>query len=213
MNDYPPAVRREARLAKKCLYLGTGDPVCTYCGVTDCCCLLQPQTSAKGAIRCRNCDAKRKRVSANALERKREKFAAAGYPDPSCVVCDEADLRTLELDHLAGEANSAFVEPLCLNCHAKKSDEAEDEPWAPLRLRDPERGALAIQAAFEFGGAAVLTLIVAYDGDGASARSIFLLALATALVAWALWNLAADKGLTRALGPGYGHVITAEVPR
>lgn len=84
---------------------------------------------------------------------------------------------------------------------------------ASLRLRDPNRGPLAIQAAFELGGAVVLTLIVAVDGDDAGARAIFLLALAAALVAWALWNLTADRDLTRALGPGYGNVITAQVPR
>jgi hypothetical protein len=214
MNEYALAVRREARLAKKLLNLGTSDPACIYCGVTDRRCLFRARAPAESAIRCRNCHAKRQRVSGAALERKRERFAAAGYPNPGCVVCSEGDLRALELDHLAGDANSAFVEPLCLNCHAKKSDGAEDEPWASLRVRDPDRGALAVQSAFLFGGGAVLTLIVAVDGDNAGPRAIFLLALAAALLLWALWDLSADADLTRALGPGryYGGTICAEIP-
>lgn len=212
MNDYPLATGREMRHARKRLNLGEPDPKCAYCHRTDILYLFRPRASAQAPIRCRTCHSKRKRVSAEALARKRATFAAAGYPEPACVACSERDLRALELDHLAGEANSPFVEPLCLNCHAMKSDDAEDEPWASLRLRDPERGALALQAAVEFGAAGVLTIIVAHDGEG-SARAIFLLAIAAVLVAWALWNLKADSDL-RKLGPGtyYGGAITAEVP-
>lgn len=214
MNEYLLAVRREARLARKQLNLGTANPACSYCAMTDCRCLFRPHSSANGPIRCRNCHAKRKRLSPEALARKYARFAAARYNDPACVVCWECDLRVLELDHLAGEGNSAFVQPLCLNCHAKKSDDAEDEPWASLRLRDADRGALAIQAAFEFGAAAILTLMVANDDEGSTAQAIFLLGLAAALVAWALWNLSADADLRRALGPGpsYGGAITMPVP-
>ena len=214
MNEYLMAVQREGRLSRKQLNLGTANPACADCAMIDCRCLFRPRSSANAPIRCRNCHAKRKHFSREALARKYARFTIAGYNDPACVACREHDLRALELDHLAGEANSAFVQPLCQNCHAKKSDDAEDAPWASLRFRDPERGALAIQAAFEFGAAAVLTLIVAHDDESSTARAIFLLALAAAFVAWALWNLSADADLRRALGPGpsYGGAITAPVP-
>lgn len=216
MSDYALAIRREARLGRKLLKLGTDRPWCVRCGMSDRRCLFRPRKARRSApIRCKNCHAKRRRISAAAVDAKRRRFASAGYTRAACVACGEADLRALELDHLACYASSAFVEPLCRNCHAAKSDAAEDEPMASLRLRDPERGALAIQAAFQFGGAAVLTLIVAADGDDAGARAIFLLALAAALIAWALWNLKADKDLASACGPGryYGGAICAEIPQ
>ncbi len=213
MDNYSREIRRQARITNKLLRLKTEQPFCIYCGMTDCRCLLRPDE--RSMLRCRNCDAKRRRWTTEALDQRLAAFQAAGYRTPACVACNESDLRTLECDHLAGEANSSFIEPLCLNCHAIKSDEAEDAPWASLRLRDPERSALVLQAAFEFGLAVVLGLYVAASSDDPSeaARTAFFGLAAAALIAWALWNLAANEHFTSILGPGYDKAINAEVPR
>jgi len=217
MNACSVETQREARHAKKHLKLGIPRPVCTDCGVADIRCLsrLKPTATHCTPLRCYNCHRKRKRVSPEALLRKLKRFSDAGYTEPACIVCREADLRTLELDHLAGEANSVFVEPLCLNCHAIKSDAAEDEPMASLRLDDPNRPALVLQAAFEFGLAFILAAYGAAltTKEGEAARAVFFGLVAAVLVAWALWNLAAHEYLTNALGPGYDHAIPAVVPR
>lgn len=215
MDDYLRAMRREARITKKLLRLRTDQPFCIYCGMTDPRCLFRSGDSFDSMLRCRNCEAERHAVSSEALEHKLARFAVDGYPNPTCVVCGESDLRALERDHLAGEANSTFVEPLCLNCHAIKSDDAEDEPMASLRLRDPARSALALQAAFDIGLAAVLGLygLAAGNEEGGAARAAFFALAALALVAWAIWNLSADEYLTQTLGPGYDKAINAEVPR
>jgi hypothetical protein len=213
MDDYSREVRREARITRKLLRLRTDQPFCIYCGVTDCRCLLRPDDDSM--LRCQNCQAKRLPLPEDAAARRLAVFRGDGYYSPSCVVCGEDDLRALEREHLAGEANSAFVEPMCLNCHAMKSDEAEDEPWASLRLRDPERPALVLQAAFEFGLAVVLGLLAAasHDDPNEAAQAVFFGLAAAALIAWALWNLAADEHFKHVLGPGYDRAIRSDVPR
>ncbi|HVA27970.1 MAG TPA: hypothetical protein VNF68_07300 [Candidatus Baltobacteraceae bacterium] len=217
MSD-PLATGREARYAKKLLLFGTDHPVCARCRMSDIRCLCRIEPSAKRGLptaRCHNCHRKRRRVSPKALLRKLNRFSDAGYTEPTCVVCRESDLRLLELDHLAGAANSAFLAPLCGNCHAIKSDAAEDEPMASLRLRDPNRSALVLQAAFEFGLALVLSLFAAasHEDPNEAAQVVFFGLAAAALVAWAIWNLSADDYFTRELGSGYDKAIAAEVPR
>lgn len=215
MSRYDLAIHREGRLAKKLMRLGTGQPSCMHCDMTDCRCLFRPRRGSVSApIRCRNCHAKRTGHSAAQLQAKAVRFEDAGYTNPACVACSEADLRTLELDHIAGIDNSALVTPLCLNCHAIKSDDAEDMPWAQLRLQDPERSALVLQAAFEFGLACVLGLYAAANGhdDGQATHAVFFGLIALALIAWAMWNLSADQHFTHVLGPGYDKAIPASVP-
>jgi len=61
-------------------------------------------------------------------------------PNPSCAVCGEYRVRTLELHHIAGEANSDAVTWLCKNCHALVSEAQYDDPPQLLRhkyYRDP----------------------------------------------------------------------------
>ena len=129
------------------------------------------------------------------------------------MICEDPSLQVLELDHIASEANSSFVEPLCANHHAIKSHMAESGPMAALRLRDPKRSALALQAAFELGLSALLGMFAVWDGmREETARSVFLGIAAGLLVAWAIWNLAADDHFEKILGPGYDHAIIAEVP-
>jgi hypothetical protein len=72
----------------------------------------------------------------------------------------------LELDHVANEADSDLLAPLCASHHAVKSHGAETGPMAALRLRDPARRALVVQAAYRLGGAAILTMMAACDGAG-----------------------------------------------
>ena len=85
---------------------------------------------------------------------------------------------------------------------------------AALRLRDPARSALALQAAFELGLGAVLGMFAVWDGmHEETARCIFLGVASAVLFAWAGWNLAADAHFQHLLGPGYDRAIGAEVPR
>ncbi len=51
----------------------------------------------------------------------RERFLAAGFPDPRCVVCGEKRIWCLELDHLAGQKHDDACSPLCGNCHADRT--------------------------------------------------------------------------------------------
>ena len=171
---------------------------------------------ANGAIivLCRGCNAKRKPFSKKDAAQKVYRFEQAGYFEPVCVVCNDPNLQILELDHLAGDANSTIVEPLCANHHGLKSFLAETGLMAPLRLRDPERSALALQAAFEIGTGALLGMFAVWDGThGEAARCIILGVISAALFAWAAWNLSADSYFEGILGRGYDRSILAPVPR
>ncbi|MGA8575270.1 MAG: hypothetical protein WB609_06195 [Candidatus Cybelea sp.] len=84
---------------------------------------------------------------------------------------------------------------------------------AALRLRDPERSALLLQAAFEFGLGAMLGMFAAWDGvQGETARCIFLGTASLLLFAWAAWNISADSYFEGVLGAGYDRAIPAPVP-
>jgi hypothetical protein len=166
------------------------------------------------AILCHNCKGKRKKVSATGSARQAHRFAESGYFKPECVICHESTLQILERDHLAHEANSALCEPLCGNHHAVKSFMFEHGAMAALRLRDPQRRALVLQAAFEFGLAAILAMFAVMEGaDEETARCIFFGLTSAALFAWATWNLAADTYFVGVLGPAYDRAIQAPVPR
>jgi hypothetical protein len=199
---------------KKLLRFGTDDPRCAKCGSADRRLLCRVQQGRRSVTLCRNCRAKRKPLSPSAAASKARQFAAAGYAHAACVVCGEPALQLLELDHLANEANSAVVEPLCANHHAIKSYMAESGPMAALRLRDPQRSALLLQAAFEFGLGTMLAMFAAWDGvNGETARCIFLGVCSGLLFAWAAWNVSADEYFENTLGPGYDRGIAAVVPR
>ena len=198
---------------KKLLRLGSDRPRCADCGTDDYRTHCRIRRGKRGLlIICRSCLAKRKRLSPRAAAQKAARFAADGYEQAACVVCGSTALQMLERDHIAGDANSQFVEPLCARHHAIKSYQAEHGPMAALRLRDPQRSALLLQAAFEFGLAAILGMMAAVEGDNAS-RAVFFGAVAVALGAWALWNISADEYFSGVLGPGYDRAILATVPR
>jgi hypothetical protein len=200
---------------KKLLRFGSDTPKCTKCKTDDFRQLCRVRSARGGSIMlCRNCRAKRKPLSGSAAARKARQFAAAGYARPACVVCGEPALQLLELDHLEGAANSGRTQPLCANHHAIKSYMAEHGPAAALRLRDPERSALLLQSAFEFGLGTMLAMFAAWDGvHGETARCIFLGVCSGLLFAWAAWNVSADSYFEGVLGPGYDRAIPALVPR
>jgi hypothetical protein len=198
---------------KKLLRLGSDRPRCVTCGNGDQRLLCRIAQGRRSVIVCRNCRALRTALSPKAAAQKVRRFRDEGYYQPACVVCDDPVLQVLELDHTANAANSDLVAPLCANHHAIKSYQAESGPMAALRGRDPRRSALAFEAAFDFGLAAIFGTMAALDGNEHVARAVFLGLVAAALVAWGVWNLSADDYLVRVLGPGYDCAITAPVPR
>jgi hypothetical protein len=214
MSDYMLPYDNDA-ITRRRLRLGTADPQCAKCKSKElgALCVISKGDGSM-LILCRTCKAERTPISVKARKQKARRFEEAGYFKPACVVCHDPNLQILELDHLAGAANSALIEPLCANHHGIKSFLAESGLMASLRLRDPERSALLLQAAFEFGAGALLGMFAV--GDGAreeTARAIIFGVLSLALFAWAAWNLKADAHLEKVLGRGYDHAIAAEIPR
>jgi hypothetical protein len=197
---------------KKLLRFGSAEPRCDRCGTTDITmlCRVPAPRKASQSILCRNCKGRATNVTPKATGQKARRFEVAGYFEPTCVVCNDDTLQILELDHVANAANSNLLAPLCANHHAVKSHGAETGLMAALRLRDPARRALVLQAAFELGGAAILTMMAAWDGThGQAARAIFLAAFAVGLAAWAAWNLNADARLAATHGDDYDRTLPA----
>lgn len=201
---------------KKLLRFGTDHPRCERCKTDDVRVLCRVPSPGKASplILCHNCKDKRGKTSRKASERKARLIADAGYFEPVCVICDEPNLQILERDHVAHAANSDFVAPLCGNHHAVKSHLFETGPMAALRLRDPQRRALVLQAAFEFGLAAILAMIAIWDGaDEETARCVVFGLASVGLFAWATWNLAADEHFAALYGADYDRAVPLPVPR
>jgi hypothetical protein len=198
---------------KKLLRMGSDAPRCATCGNDDRRLLCRIPQGRRSLILCRNCRAQRKPHRPKAVAQKAKRFRDQGYYRPACVICEHPVLQVLELDHVANAANSDLVAPLCANHHAIKSYQAEGGPMAALRTRDPRRSALAFEAAFDFGLAAIFGTMAAVDGNEHIARAVFFGLVAAALVAWGVWNLSADDYFARVLGPGYDRAIPAPVPR
>jgi hypothetical protein len=192
------------------LRFGTDEPFCEDCGQDniDMLCDVKRSGQPFKSIICNNCKERTKTPSAASQKRKAVRFQEVGYFEPACVVCHEPDLQVLELDHAFNKANSGVTEPLCANHHAVKSFSAEIEPMASLRLLDPNRRALVLQAAFQLGGSAILGMIAVWDGQqGQASRAIFLGVLATGMLLWALWDIQADQHLAAAYGDDYDHTL------
>jgi hypothetical protein len=215
MSDYSRDPDAAAK-AKKLLRFGTDSPQCAKCKTTDerVLCRIAGPGKASHTILCHNCKGRRGKLSPKASTQKARRFADAGYPDPACVICGEPTLQILERDHVAHAANSEFIAPLCGNHHAIKSHMAETAPMAALRLRDPERRALVLQAAFEFGLAAILAMFAVWEGaNEETARCIFFGVASAGLFAWATWNVAADEYLAVAYGLDYDRGVPLPAPR
>jgi hypothetical protein len=198
--------RDDTARTKKLLRLGTDQPRCARCKTTEeaVLCRIAGPGKASGTVLCHNCRDRRGKLSPKASTEKARRFADAGYFKPACVICDEPMLQILERDHVAHKANSDLIAPLCGNHHAIKSHMAETGPMAALRLGDPERRALVLQAAFEFGLAAILAMFAVWEGaDEQTARAVFFGLASAGLFAWATWNLAADEHFAGAYGLDY----------
>jgi hypothetical protein len=214
MSDFRFDFFAEESLTRKLLRFGTDSPRCAECPCTDTRILCRVERPGKAdAILCPSCNARRKSPSAKATARKVKRFEDAGYYKAVCVVCSNPNVQVLELDHMANKTNSGLVEPLCANHHAIKSHVGESGPMEVLRLRDPDRTALALEAAFDFGLAVILGLMAVSDGTENASRAVFFGAVALALVAWGIWNLEADTHFKNVLGPAYDRAIPAEIPR
>jgi hypothetical protein len=214
MSDFRFDFFGEESPTKKLLRFGTDAPQCVDCHSPDTRILCRVKRPGKAdLILCRSCNARRKSPSAKATARKAKRFEDAGYYKVVCVICSDPNVQVLELDHMANETNSGLVEPLCANHHAIKSHVAESGPMVVLRLRDPDRTALALEAAFDFGLATILGMMAASDGTENASRAGFFAIVALALVAWGFWNLAADAHFKNVLGPAYDRAIPAEIPR
>ncbi|HEY1681765.1 MAG TPA: hypothetical protein VGF98_09035 [Candidatus Tumulicola sp.] len=207
MNDYSTALK-DARIRKEQRF-GVDDPQCVTCGNAEIGMLCQPRNACE-SILCRNCKGRNKTVTDKSRKQKMRRFEMAGYSKPMCVVCGESEVRILELDHVENAANSEFRVPLCSNHHAIKSQSAEVGPMAALRLRDSNRRALELQAAFEFGAAAIIGMIAFWDGaNDQMPRAVFLGVLSAGLILWALWNVRADAHLVSRYGRDYGTMLPA----
>jgi predicted metal-binding protein len=214
MSDLRFHLFNEGSPTKKLLRFGTDAPQCGGCPSTDTRTLCRVKQLGKAdLILCSSCSAKRKPPSAKATARKLKRFEDAGYYEVLCVICSDSNVQVLELDHMANKINSGLSEPLCANHHAIKSHMAESGPMALLRLRDPDRTALALEAVFNFGLAAILGMMAASDGTENASRAGFFAIVALALVAWGVWNLAADAHFKNVLGPTYDRAIPAVIPR
>ncbi|MEO8909524.1 MAG: hypothetical protein ABI408_04780 [Gemmatimonadaceae bacterium] len=216
MNGFPDDLGDDPARTKKLLRFGTDRPRCGSCKTTDVrvLCRIASPGKASQAILCHNCRDRRRKLSGKASAQKASRFADAGYFCPACVICDDPALQVLERDHVAHAANSDFVAPLCGNHHAIKSHIAESGAMADLRLRDPERRALVLQAAFEFGLTAILAMFAVWEGaDEQTARCVFFGLASAGLFAWATWNLAADSHFAVTYGHDYDRGVPLPVPR
>ena len=211
MSGFENGDHRAIRWEKRRLRSGEPNPECSVCGFADLRALLRSRTDFANYS-----DDLHKRSfegASSVRQRPHEEAAAsatAGYHDPSCLFCSEADLRTLQLHHVSGEANSILGVPLCGNCHAIVSDQQEDLPL-DLRLRDPDRRPLLLQAALNFGLAIITGMIGLGSKDGT--ETAFWAIITVGLIAWAVWDIAADGHFAARFGADYSDAVPAPVPR
>jgi len=125
MSKIDRDLAREAAIRGRFRRFGFPDPRCVDCGEDKVSCLAlvsipgKKQPKARRPL-CRNCRADRSHDPACAPAM-RERFLAAGFPDPRCIVCGEKRVWCLELDHLAGQKRDDTCSPLCGNCHAERT--------------------------------------------------------------------------------------------
>ena len=141
---------------------------------------------------------------------KMRRFAEAGYAAASCLFCRESDIAVLQLHHVAGQANSDLLVPLCGNCHLIVSDEQIELP-ATVLSGDLQRRPLVLQAAFNFGLAIITGIMSADSSDGS--KAVFWALVTAGLIAWGVWDIAADGHFTVTFGLDYSAGVPAVVPR
>lgn len=194
--------RQSERWERKRQCLESTDPRCVICVFTAVPALCRPNGS-RSTIWCRSCIARSRTYTRSALDRRRARLADAGYTESICIICEEHDIRTIELAHIAARANGPWIVPLCANCHAIHSDAEQDE-LGDLRLADPARRPLVRQAAFQLGLALILgALAASTTRDGSESLQTFYALAAAILAAWAAWDLTADRHFVERFGPDY----------
>jgi len=162
---YEIDLRRNVRLERKRQRLversETTNPCCAKCGIdasgTNICFVYW--SYRLHIVLCGNCSKRRRTMKELSRRAKVRKFAKHGYPNPTCVVCGEGDVRCLELNHIFAETNSDLCGPKCTNCHAIFSDMQEDHEGEDVRRCDRERGGLLLQAAILIGMVILLVLL------------------------------------------------------
>jgi hypothetical protein len=121
-------VRKQAAFHR----LGTSEPRCAICTVSDWHCLdiyptVQVGKTERSAILCANCQLKLS-IDPNAEGLRATAFRRLGTPTPQCVVCTEPDWRCLELHHTAGQGYADDTVVLCRNCHLRQSNPSNNAP-------------------------------------------------------------------------------------
>ena len=210
MNDVRGEITTATRWEKKRQRSGSPDPHCANCGTNEIRSLARVAASSgsEAMVLCANDRKKARPISEQAREKRLGRLARDGYRDPSCFLCGERDLRTLELHHLSGKANSSLVMPLCRNCHDVISD--GQEAFRSLRLREINRRPLALQAACDIGLSLLAGSLAACAPDTTGQVGWGL--IAALFIAWAVWNLAADNHFADLYGADYSSGVPAPVP-
>jgi hypothetical protein len=131
--------------------------------------------------------------SASARRAKRRQLL--GVDHPSCAICGyDRNPASLEVQHVAGEANQELSVLLCRTCHDDLSD-TEIETLGELRLRRADRDPL------EALGALLQGLVN------------FLRSLGDSLEAWSTWCRTAGPWLRERLGIRWWEAIPVQAPR
>jgi hypothetical protein len=127
--------------------------------------------------------------------RKAKRLQMLGTGSPSCAVCGfHRNSTSLEVHHIAGEANQELSVILCRTCHDDLSDTAIDT-LGDLRRRYANRDPLTVLGALLQG------------------LADFLRPLGDSLEAWATWCLATGPHLSERLGPQWWKALPAAAPR
>lgn len=133
--------------------------------------------------------------SRNASARRAKRLQLLGTPNPACAVCGYyRNPASLEVHHVAGEANQELSVLLCRTCHDDQSDMAIDT-LGDLRRRHADRDPLEVL------GALLQGLVN------------FLRSLSYTLEAWAFWCQKAGLHLREELGPRWWEAVPVAVPR
>jgi len=197
--------RRQAlRLERKRQLLGTATASCVECGINDV--RVLQRNGKRKTVLCHSCFRKRSGVTVSSVDQRRSTLAVAGYTNAECASCGEATIETLELHHIAAEANSSEVVPLCLNCHAVASD-AQEDTVVDFRLREDDRSPLLTQAAYQIGVAIFLGLLVLFASRISETQRTSFANIAASLWTWASWNVMAHAHFTEMLGSKYASTL------
>jgi hypothetical protein len=131
----------------------------------------------------------------SASVRRAKRLQLLGTGNPACAICGyHRNPASLEVHHVAGEANQELSVLLCRTCHDDLSDTAI-ETLGNLRRRRADRDPLEVLGALLQGNV------------------IFFRSLADSLEAWASWCRKTGPYLSQHLGPRWWEAVPVAVPR